>query len=126
VGIGTTTPHPSAVLDIESTIKGFLPPRLASDAEVSSPIEGLIIFDIADNCINFYNGTEWVNPCLAPTVPDPNVISTPPTFPTGTLITSTKTCLDIALSNDNEDGCRSLSLRSLSKADLNMKILYSL
>ncbi|HZV69543.1 MAG TPA: hypothetical protein VFG10_08365 [Saprospiraceae bacterium] len=45
VGIGTTSPNPSSVLDVISTIKGFLPPRM-SDTErnsIVSPVEGLVI-----------------------------------------------------------------------------------
>jgi hypothetical protein len=51
-GIGTTTPHASAKLDVSSTNKGFLPPRviLASATDVStipSPAEGLFVY----NCV---------------------------------------------------------------------------
>lgn len=45
VGVGTTFPHTSALLDVSSTTKGFLPPRMSKsqrDAIVSSA-EGLII-----------------------------------------------------------------------------------
>lgn len=66
VGIGTTSPHSSSVLEIQSTSKGFLPPRL-SRAErdlIVNPAEGLLLFNTSDSCINFYNGTMWINPCL--------------------------------------------------------------
>ena len=51
-GIGTTTPHASAKLDISSTDKGFLPPRIAltalnSASPVTSPATGLLIFNTA-------------------------------------------------------------------------------
>lgn len=52
VGIGTNTPDNSAQLDISSTSKGFLPPRVALTASnlagpVSSPATGLLVFNTA-------------------------------------------------------------------------------
>lgn len=51
-GIGTTTPEASAKLDVSSTNKGFLPPRIAltamnSGSPVTSPATGLLIFNTA-------------------------------------------------------------------------------
>ena len=51
-GIGTTTPEASAKLDVSSTNKGFLPPRIAltalnSASPVTSPATGLLIFNTA-------------------------------------------------------------------------------
>ncbi len=69
IGIGTVTPHSSSILDVESATKGFLPPRVTSDASVSSPAEGLIIYDESDNCLNVYNGSTWVNPCSSISTP---------------------------------------------------------
>ena len=45
VGIGTTTPNASAALDIQSTIKGLLLPRMTSIQRyaISSPTPGLIL-----------------------------------------------------------------------------------
>jgi hypothetical protein len=65
VGIGTTTPHASSVLDVNSTSAGFLPPRLTSaqrDAIVS-PAIGLTIYNIEINCLEWWNGTIWFNGC---------------------------------------------------------------
>jgi hypothetical protein len=46
VGIGTTTPSASAALEIESTTKGFLPPRMTAEQRdaIATPAQGLIIF----------------------------------------------------------------------------------
>lgn len=63
VGIGTTTPNAGAVLDINSSNQGVLLPRIASHADVTNPIDGLIIYDESDQCINFYANGSWVNPC---------------------------------------------------------------
>ena len=66
VGIGTTTPDASAALDVESTDKGFLPPRM-NEAErdaISTPAAGLIVW--CTNCgsdgeVQVFNGTTWTN-----------------------------------------------------------------
>ena len=46
VGIGTSTPAASAQLDVSSTTKGFLPPRmtLAQRIAISSPTNGLLVY----------------------------------------------------------------------------------
>jgi hypothetical protein len=51
IGIGTATPHSSAALEISSTSKGFLPPRMTvSEIEaISTPANGLIVFCTTDN-----------------------------------------------------------------------------
>ena len=61
VGIGTTTPNASAVLDASSTSKGFLPPRMTTvqrDA-IASPAAGLVIFNTNTNSLQIYNGSGW-------------------------------------------------------------------
>ena len=50
VGIGTFTPHPSALFDLTSTNKGFLMPRMttAQRNAIPSPALGLMIFNTDD------------------------------------------------------------------------------
>jgi hypothetical protein len=63
VGIGTATPNASAQLDVSSTTKGMLVPRM-TDAEknaITSPPQGLMIFNITTNSFQFYNGVAWLN-----------------------------------------------------------------
>ena len=62
VGIGTTTPHASAALDLESTNKGFLPPRMnTSDRDaISNPPAGLTIHNTDIRCLDTYNGVRWI------------------------------------------------------------------
>ncbi len=63
LGVGTNTITASAILQLDSTNKGFLPPRLTTlekDA-IASPAEGLTLFDSDLNKLNVYNGTEWKN-----------------------------------------------------------------
>ncbi len=61
VGIGTLTPHTSASLDVTSTQKGFLPPRMntAQRNAINNPADGLIIYNITTGLLNFYSGDSW-------------------------------------------------------------------
>ncbi|GAA4440207.1 hypothetical protein GCM10023091_23500 [Ravibacter arvi] len=62
VGIGTTTPDASAQLDITSTVKGVLVPRMTSAqrAAIASPADGLLVYD-TDTKGFWYNktGSGW-------------------------------------------------------------------
>lgn len=51
VGIGTTTPDPSSILDLSSTSEGLLMPRLTTlqRDEIVSPAEGLMIYNTTSN-----------------------------------------------------------------------------
>jgi len=61
VGINETgnNPNPSAILDVESTDKGFLPPRMteAQRDGITSPAKGLIVYNTDEDCIQVNNGT---------------------------------------------------------------------
>jgi hypothetical protein len=62
VGIGTTTPDASAALDVSSTSKGFLPPRLsqAQRNAIASPATGLIIYQTDGTPgLYQYDGSTW-------------------------------------------------------------------
>jgi Flp pilus assembly pilin Flp len=66
VGIGTTTPDASSQLDVTSTSKGFLPPRMTASQRnaISSPVAGLMIWCTDGGLsgeIQIYNGSDWVN-----------------------------------------------------------------
>ena len=63
LGVGTATPNASAQLDITSTTKGFLPPRMtaAQRDAISSPVAGLIIYCTDFGEPQFYNGTSWIS-----------------------------------------------------------------
>jgi len=67
VGIGTTTPATSSALDITSTNKGLLIPRVAlistSDvATIASPVTSLLVYNsgFLPNGYYYWNGTLWV------------------------------------------------------------------
>jgi hypothetical protein len=61
VGVGTSSPNAAAVLDVASTTKGFLPPRMttAQRDAISTPPAGLVIYNTSTNVLNFYNGSVW-------------------------------------------------------------------
>jgi hypothetical protein len=61
VGINTTLPHASAVLDIQSTTRGVLIPRMTSTERfaISNPATGLIVFDHTTNSIWFRRPGSW-------------------------------------------------------------------
>ena len=80
VGIGTTTPNDSAALDITSTTKGLLMPRMtnAQRLVIASPAAGLQVFvtDFDGGRFMFYDGTEWGTLSFAETRPDAPTIGT--------------------------------------------------
>jgi uncharacterized protein YifE (UPF0438 family) len=62
VGIGTTTPEVTALLDLVSTNKGLLVPRLTTvnrDA-IGTPATGLMIYNTTNNRFEYYTGSTWV------------------------------------------------------------------
>jgi len=62
VGIGTVSPDASALLDITSRSKGFLPPRMTNSemVAISTPAAGLVVYDTTNNKLTVYNGSTWV------------------------------------------------------------------
>jgi len=61
-GIGTATPSASSALEISSTTKGFLPPRMTQDQrDALAPVEGLIVYNTTTKKPNYHDGTEWKN-----------------------------------------------------------------
>jgi len=62
VGINATVATASAVLQADSTTRGFLPPRMTTTQKnaIASPAAGLMIYDTDLNRPCFYNGTSWI------------------------------------------------------------------
>ncbi|MBL0356939.1 MAG: tail fiber domain-containing protein [Chitinophagaceae bacterium] len=62
VGIGTNAPNASAQLDITSTNKGVLVPRLtnAQMIAITSPANGLLVYNTDSACFAYRNATAWV------------------------------------------------------------------
>jgi hypothetical protein len=68
-GIGTTSPDPSAKLDVSASNKGFLPPRvtltsLTVASPITNPAEGLLVYNNGANLnvpagYYYWNGAAW-------------------------------------------------------------------
>ena len=61
VGIGTTSPNPSAKLDISSTTQGLLIPRMngAQRLGIASPVDGLMVYDNTSDRLYQYQAGAW-------------------------------------------------------------------
>lgn len=62
VGINILQPDTSAILHLESTDRGFLPPRMttAQRDNIFSPKPGLTIFNTQDSSLQYYTGRCWL------------------------------------------------------------------
>lgn len=62
VGVGTTTPDASAVLDMTSTSGGLLVPRMTAVQRqaISSPAVGLMVFDSTNKAFYYFTGAGWL------------------------------------------------------------------
>lgn len=67
VGIGTTTPNASSILEMQATDKGVLVPRLttAQRLAIATPANGLLVYDTNFDCFYYYvvATTSWVSLC---------------------------------------------------------------
>ena len=68
VGVPAGDIHPTAELEVKSTTKGFLPPRMtnAERNSIATPAAGLLIYQTDADANNpagfyFYDGTAWKN-----------------------------------------------------------------
>jgi hypothetical protein len=61
VGIGTAAPNASAALDVSSTTKGLLPPRLTQTQRdaIQTPAAGLTVYNTTTGKLNTWSGTSW-------------------------------------------------------------------
>lgn len=64
IGIGTTTPDASSILDMESTTQGFRSPRMTSTQRlaIASPANGLMVFDTTVGSFYHYDSltSSWI------------------------------------------------------------------
>jgi hypothetical protein len=60
-GAYNVTEQTSAILQLESTTKGFLPPRMTTSEvnSIASPAEGLVVYSTTENQLCLYNGSSW-------------------------------------------------------------------
>ncbi len=75
VGIGTASPDPSAILDLTSSSKGFLIPRVTNHSAIVSPAEGLIVYDLTTHSHWFFQNSSWMSLSSTPPAENPWRIS---------------------------------------------------
>ena len=64
--------HPSAILDVSANTKGVLIPRLTENQRNALfPINGLAIYNLNLDAIEFYNGTSWCKLLIVGSLPAP-------------------------------------------------------
>src|SRR5687767_279327 len=65
VGINSdgSTPNASAMLDVSSTTKGVLVPRMSSSQRgaIPSPAQGLLVYDTTTKSFWYHNASVWMN-----------------------------------------------------------------
>ncbi len=54
-----SSPDASAMLDVKSTNRGFLMPRVTLRTDVPTPATGLVVYETTSNAVWMYNGTAW-------------------------------------------------------------------
>jgi hypothetical protein len=61
LGINTVAPHSSSMLDVSSSTKGLLIPRMSTAQRnaVANPAAGLLVFDLDKSTIFFFDGQKW-------------------------------------------------------------------
>lgn len=72
VGIGTQTPHNSAILEVAATDKGILFPKMTTTQRtaITTPANGLHVYDTDTKSLWYHNGTYWVNTQAMATIGD--------------------------------------------------------
>ena len=90
VGIGTASPAATSALDITSTTKGILIPRMttAQRDAIATPATGLQIYNTDCTTLNYWTGTCWIS--MSKAINDPDAITSVPsqtTFCAGQLRT---------------------------------------
>ena len=73
IGIGTSLPDSSSIVEIESISKGVLLTRLTTSQRnlIEDPVQGLLVFDTDKNTLYLFDGNKWL-PLMYTT--DPNTI----------------------------------------------------
>lgn len=61
IGIGVTSPNANAILDVASTTKAFMPPRMTTTQKtaIASPTSGMVVYDSTLNKLCVYGASSW-------------------------------------------------------------------
>jgi hypothetical protein len=131
IGIGTTTPHPSAQLDIASTTKGLLIPRMNALQRnaIAAPAKGLLTFDNTINTFFYYDGTTWkqliTGNSESPWVKSASAIYAGPNLNVGIGTANPAAKLDVRGDIVAEDMITAGALRSLGTLNVNGQAVFS-
>lgn len=62
LAINNANLNAASALQVDSTTRGFLPPRMTTTQRnaISSPPEGLTVYNLTDHVPNFYNSGSWI------------------------------------------------------------------
>ena len=124
VGIGTSQPNSKAQLDVTSTSKGFLPPRMSYSQRqnIAAPIPaGLMIWcsDCGNNGeMQFYNGTSWVTFTATSTTAPISITTNTPTSITNTTANASATSTGITTPSELGFLYTSANTSTIADADL--------
>jgi hypothetical protein len=64
VGTNPTTIGAGSILELESTNKALVVTRVANTAAITTPVAGMMIYDISENCFKVYENGVWSG-CLS-------------------------------------------------------------
>jgi hypothetical protein len=59
IGNNPTNVGASSLLELESTNKALLLPRVPNTAAIASPVNGMMIYDVSVNCFRSYENNSW-------------------------------------------------------------------
>jgi ABC-type oligopeptide transport system substrate-binding subunit len=99
VGIGTTTVESSVILQLDATDKALLLPRVTNTAAIITPVNGMLIFDVSQNCIKGYQNGSWTA-CYASGARGPVVVADTATV----LEDATTTSINVIANDTDADG----------------------
>ncbi|MCL6275177.1 hypothetical protein M3P19_14245 [Muricauda sp. 2012CJ35-5] len=58
---------PSSVLELESNTRVLVITRMnTTQMENTTPLQGAMVYNTDTQCVHFYDGTQWINPCDRP------------------------------------------------------------
>jgi hypothetical protein len=103
INIDGANPDTSAMLDVQSTSHGFLPPRTLPGS-ITTPAQGMLIYNTSTNQLNVYDGTAWQIPCEEGTTttgaaPDPSHTSPGTSINTTGAAADQSAMLDVSSTN---------------------------
>jgi len=112
VGIGTNTPNPSSILEMQSTTQGVLVPRMTAvqrlAVTVNAGTEGLLVYDLDSLCFFYYKAGVWTSLCnsggVGPAGPTGAAGAPGPTGAAGTSGTNGISCWDLNANGINDAG----------------------